>query len=143
MAEFEREIYQNPNQDLDLLWYNLNLKFLGQKYPLEIGTSYWASLKLSVNLSCSMHNFVLADVFAAQLQHAVETKVLSKTSGVYTNNKAVGKYLVENLYRYGNLLPWDQLIEKSTGEPLNSCYFVNSMIEDEDAVNIPNEKQKQ
>jgi len=131
MAEFEREVYQNPEQDLDQLWYNLNLKYLGIRFPTEKNGCFWAANKFSTSMSCSIHNFVLADVFAAQLQHAVEKNVLMKTNGVYTNNKAVGKYLVDNLYRYGNLLPWEQLIEKATGEPLNSIYLVEELIGDE------------
>jgi len=73
----------------------------------------------------------LADVFAAQLQHSVEKRVLKETNGVYTNNKDVGAYLVKNLFHYGNLLPWNQLIEKATGEPLNPIYFVNQLIGNE------------
>lgn len=132
MSEFEREIYENPNQDLDQLWQNLNLKYLGISYPDEINTSFWATNKFLVTLACNVHNFVLADVFAAQLQHSIETRVLTKTNGIYKNNKAIGKYLVDNLYQYGNLFPWEQLIEKATGEPLNSFYFVNQMTGDDD-----------
>ncbi|MFY9153628.1 MAG: hypothetical protein WAO52_16540 [Prolixibacteraceae bacterium] len=132
MSEFEREIYRNPDQDLDVLWQNMNLKYLGIKYPEKINDSYWASGKFSTNLACNVHNFVLADVFAAQLQHSIKTRVLDKTNGIYKNNKAIGKYLVDNLYQYGNLLPWEQLIEKATGEPLNSSYFVNQMIGDDE-----------
>ena len=131
MANFEEEIYRNPDQNLDSLWQNLNLKYLGLDYPVEKSTGFWAANKYSVSLSCTTHNFVLADVFAAQLQHTIETKVLKETSGFYNNNKAIGNYLVDNLYKYGNLLPWEKLIEKATGEPLNSTYFVNQLIVDE------------
>jgi peptidyl-dipeptidase A len=130
MAEFEREIYQNPDQDLDHLWHELNLKYMGINVPNDKNTSLWATNRFSTNLSCSIHNLVLADVFAAQLQHAVENSVLKKTNGVYSNNKAVGKYLVDNLYRYGNQLPWEQLVVRATGEALNSTYFVEELIGD-------------
>lgn len=129
LSEFEREIYHNPDQDLDLLWHDVNLKYLGQNYPAEKGAGYWAANKFSTSLSCTVHNFVLADIFAAQLQHAVENEVIKKTGGEYKNNKAIGKHLVDHLYRYGNLLPWEQLIEKATKEPLNSAYLVESMVD--------------
>ena len=128
MAEFEREIYMNPDQDLDLLWHNLNIKYLGLNFPIEDKASYWATNKFASNLTCTIHNLVLADIFAAQLQHSVENKVLKKTNGVFQNNKAVGEFLVENLYQYGNLLPWEKLVEKATGESLNTAYFVNELI---------------
>lgn len=131
MSEFEREIYNDPEQDLDVLWYDLNLKYLGVKYPKEENSCFWATKKFSTHLACNVHNFVLADVFAAQLQHTIETKVLKETDGIYKDNKAIGKYLVDNLYRYGNLLPWEQLIVVATGEPLNSSYFVTQIVEKE------------
>jgi len=127
LSDFEQKIYRNPYQDLDSLWYQLNLKYLGISYPDEKNSGVWAANKFATSLSCSIHNVLLADVFAAQLQHAIETNVLQQTNGIYTNNKAVGQYLKDNLYRYGNLLPWEKLIEKATGEPLNSMYFVNQM----------------
>lgn len=127
-SEFEREIYRNPDQDLDLLWQQLNLKYLGQNYPAKKGSGFWAANKFATSLSCYSHNFVLADIFAAQLQHSVQTRVLKKTNGIIRNNKEVGAYLVNNLYRYGNLLTWEKLIEKATGEPLNPSYLVNELV---------------
>jgi len=131
LADFEREIYRNPDQDLDDLWLRLNSKYLGVNYPIEKNASFWAASKYATGFSCTIHNLVLADVFAAQLQHAIKNRVLTKTNGVYAGNKAIGMYLVANLYRYGNLLPWEQLVEKATGESLNTKYFVGQLIEDE------------
>lgn len=134
-AEFEREIYRDPAQDLDLLWHNLNMKYLGQNYPAEKGECYWAANKSATSLSCTIHNYVLADIFAAQLQHIIQNGVLTKTDSIIQDNKAIGKYLVENLYRYGNLLQWEKLIEKATGEPLNPEYFVEQLVGDENKSN--------
>jgi len=128
MADFEREIYLNPEQDLDLLWHDLNLKYLGLNYPADKNSCYWATNKFTTNLSCTIHDYVLADVFAVQLQHALQTKVLKDTSVIIKNNKAIGKYLVDNLFRYGNLYPWEELVVKATGEPLNPAYFVEELV---------------
>jgi len=127
-AEFEREIYRNPEQDLDLLWHNLNQKYLGQNYPSEKGTCFWATTKFATSLSCTIHNFVLADIFAAQVQHTIEQSVLKNADETVQGNRAVGEYLTNSLYRYGNLLSWEKLIEKATGEPLNPAYFVKQLI---------------
>lgn len=127
MAEFEREFYRNPDQDLDLLWHNVNLRCLGITFPEKEQSCYWATNRYATLLTCNIQNLILADVFAAQLQHAVETKVLATTNGKFRNNPAVGSYLVKNLFRYGNLLPWEKLIEKATGETLNPKYFVEEL----------------
>jgi peptidyl-dipeptidase A len=79
-------------------------------------------------LSCNIQSYVVADVFAAQLKHAVDDQVLNKKNISIQNNKAVGKYLIDKLYQYGDLYPWEELVEKATGEPLNSAYFVNELV---------------
>lgn len=133
LSEFEREIYASPDQDLDLLWHNLNWKYLGINYPKEKGTCFWATTKYFSNLTCYIQNYIVADVFAAQLKHAVYEKVLKERSLPLQNNKVAGKYLVDNLFKYGDLLPWEILVVRATGEPLNSSYFVKELVVDDKA----------
>ncbi len=130
LAEFEREIYADPDQDLDLLWHDLNWKYLGINYPKDKGTCFWATTKYFSNLSCNIQNYIVADVFAAQLKHAVNKKVLNERAFPIQNNKTVGKYLVDNLFKYGDLLPWEMLVVRATGESLNSSYFIKELVVD-------------
>ena len=127
MAEFEREMYHNPDQDLDLLWQEVNRKYLGIIYPAGKKSSYWAANKFGASLSCSIHNFVLADIFAAQLKHSVENKVFKGGEANYSNNKVLGDFMVANFYSSGNLYQWEQLIARGTGEPLNTSYFIDEL----------------
>lgn len=128
MSAFEQEIYRDPDQDLDVLWRDLNLKYLGVDIPGEKNACFWAASKFATSLSCTIHNMVLADIFAAQLQHSVEIRVLDKTSGSFRISQEVGNYMVGNIFRYGNLLPWEQIIVKATGEPLNPSYFMANLL---------------
>jgi len=122
---FEREVYKNPDQNLGALWYRLNEEYLGISPPKDQNTTDWATTSYFTSFSCNIHNFVLADLFAGQLQHYIEKNILDVMNPVYQNNKSVGQYLVSHVYRYGDLLPWEQLVEKSTGEPLNPLYFAD------------------
>lgn len=131
LAEFEREIYQNPDQNLNELWRKLNQDYLGISYPDEPNASFWAANKYATSLSCTTHNYVLADIFAAQLQHTIENKVLKETSSGYRNNQAIGQFLNEHLYSQGNKVEWEKLIEKVTGEPLNTDYFATGITEEQ------------
>jgi len=126
-AEFERELYHNPDQNLDSLWQEVNKKYLGINFPADKNSSYWASNKFGASFSCSIHNNVLADIFGAQLKHSVEKTVFNGEEANYNNNKLVGDFLVNNLYSSGNLYNWEQLIARATGEPLNIDYFVNEL----------------
>lgn len=120
---FEREIYMDPDQNLGALWYRLNEKYLGIRPPDHQNTTDWATSSYFTSFSCNIHNFVLADLFAGQLQYYIENNILNHKNSTYQNNKAVGEFLVSRIYKYGDLLPWEQLIEKATGEPLNPLYF--------------------
>lgn len=137
LAEFEREIYRDPDQNLGELWVQLNKKYLGIDLPKEKNQCDWASSKYVTNLSCTIQNYLLADLFAAQLQHIIETEVLHNRQLVYQDNKAVGQFLESHIYKYGDILPWEQLIEKATGEPLNPSYFVGYLL-DENVNNLKN-----
>jgi len=122
---FEREIYHNPDQNLGELWYRLNVQYLGISPPVDRNTTDWATNSYSASFSCSVHNYVLADLFAGQLQHYIEKNILSDKNRSFQNNKTIGNYLITRVYRTGDLLPWEQLIERATGEPLNPIYFAN------------------
>ena len=122
---FEREIYRNPDQNLGALWYQINKEFLGIHPPDDQNSTDWATTSYFTSFSCSVHNYIIADLFAGQLQHYIEKEILTGDNTTYQNSKAVGNFLVSRIYQYGDLLPWRQLIEKSTGEPLNPKYFAN------------------
>jgi len=142
---FEREIYKNPDQNLGVLWYRLNQDYLGISPPRDPNTTDWATTSYFTSFSCGVHNFVLADLFAGQLQHYIEKNILNVMNPVYQNNKAVGQYLVSRVYRYGDLLPWEQLIEKSTGEPLHPSYFADYLTggnEENDSAGISSDRPK-
>jgi peptidyl-dipeptidase A len=130
-ADFEREIYTSPDQDLNLLWHNLNLKYMGIDYPAGKDSCYWATNRYPASLSCNVQNYIVADIFAAQLKHAIDNKVLQNKTLPLKNNKEVGKYLINNLFKYGDLLPWEELVVKATGEKLNTSHLVSQMTGDE------------
>lgn len=132
ISEFEREIYRDPEQNLGELWYRLNRKYLGIQPPEEKSAADWATSKYAANFPCNIHNYVLADLFAAQLQHTIEKEILHEGKSRYQNNKVIGSFLVSRLYRYGDLLLWEKLIEKVTGEPLNPTYFANYLLGEAD-----------
>jgi Zn-dependent M32 family carboxypeptidase len=45
---------------------------------------------------------------------------------------AVGDFFREVVYGPGNTLPWDEHVEKVTGEPLTAKYFVEQFVEEKD-----------
>lgn len=122
---FEREVYRDPEQNLGALWYRLNEEYLGIRPPEEQNITDWATSSYFTSFSCNIHNFILADLFAGQLQYYIDKQVFNNNNSEYQNNRAIGEFLVSRIFNYGDLIPWEQLIDKATGEPLNPLYFSN------------------
>ena len=119
MYRFEKQLYQNPNQDLNTLWWNLVEEYQGLKRPSRRNEPDWAS-KIHVALyPAYYHNYMLGELLASQLQ-----EFLVKTTGFYFEGKQIGKYLKENIFNPGARLRWNELIMKASGEQLNPAYFV-------------------
>ncbi len=127
---FEREVYRNPDQNLGALWYKLNEEYLGIKPPKDPNTTDWATSSYFTSFSCTVHNYVLAELFAGQLRHFMEKNILKGGDADYQNNKKVGEFLVSQIYQYGDIITWDRLIEQATGEPLNPNYYANLLTRD-------------
>lgn len=120
---FEREVYLDPEQDLEALWYRLNKEYLGILAPDDPNMKDWATNSYFTSFSCNIHNFVLADLFAGQLQHYIDNKILNHNNASSRNNTALGEFFISAIFKYGDLVPWEKLIERATGEPLNPEYF--------------------
>ena len=80
---------------------------------------------------CYYHNYMLGELLASQWQHTLVTKVLGLQSdqGVsYIDQKKAGDYLRRAVFEAGNLYPWNEMIQRSTGEPLTAKYFVDQFV---------------
>ena len=74
---------------------------------------------------------MLGELLASQWHHTLVTKVLALKSdqGVsYVGQKEAGQYLREKVFQAGNLYPWNEMIQRSTGEPLTAKYFVDQFV---------------
>lgn len=116
---FERELYENPQQDLNKLWWELvkDIQFVN---PPE-DTSYpdWAS-KMHFSLApVSYQDYLLGELTASQLYNYIEKNVSKDMF-----DSKVGDYLKEKFFKHGASLHWNEKIKKSTGEYLNPTYFV-------------------
>ncbi|MDX5475665.1 MAG: M2 family metallopeptidase [Bacillaceae bacterium] len=120
---FEKEIYENPLQDLNKKWWELvnEIQFV---HPPE-DTSYpdWAA-KMHFSLApVSYQDYLLGELTASQLQHFIQNNI---SADLFTPQ--VGKFLKEQFFHYGASLHWNDKIKKATGEFLNPSYFVKEFL---------------
>jgi peptidyl-dipeptidase A len=118
MAHFERELYADPDADLDNLWWELVERFQHINRPPDRLAPDWAA---KIHISAApvyYHNYLLGAALASQLEDACHRDV-----GRIVANKEAGGWLVEHLYRPGNVIRWDPLVESATGSRLGAKAF--------------------
>lgn len=116
---FERELYENPDQDLNKLWWEMVQKIQFINPPEDTSYPDWAS-KMHFSLApATYQDYLLGELTASQLQNYIVTNISSE---LY--KPEVGKYLIESFFKNGASLHWNEKIKRATGEYLNSVYFV-------------------
>ena len=126
MLRFEKELYANPDQDLDALWWKLVERYQGLDRPAEAPVGAWASKIHIVTVPVYYHNYQLGALFAAQLHAAVCRDLYpgqEPSTVIYLGNPRVGVYLKEKVFASGASLQWQEFVKVSTGEPLSPRAF--------------------
>ena len=132
MYDFEKQLYANPDQDLNCLWWRLVEKYQFVEKPQARDEPDWAAKIHFTIAPCYYHNYVLGELLASQLHHHIVRNVLKLESdeGVsYVNRKEVGEFLRKKVFEPGSVYHWDEMIERATGEPLTPKYFVAEFVE--------------
>jgi peptidyl-dipeptidase A len=128
---FEKSMYENPDQDLNKLWWDLVEKYQLLKRPENRNEPDWAS-KIHIALyPAYYHNYMLGELLASQLSFYINKNLLGSNDPMnqsFNGKIEVGKYLKDQIFTEGNMLYWNGLIEKATGEKLTAKYFAQQFI---------------
>jgi peptidyl-dipeptidase A len=125
MLRFEKEMYGNPDQDLNKLWWDLVEKYQLVKRPEGRNAPDYGSKVHIVSAPAYYHNYMMGELFASQVHHTIAREVLHTTpaKALYNGNKEVGEYMRKRVFIPGRSLPWNELTKHATGEPLNPKAF--------------------
>ena len=125
MVHFERQLYRDPEQDLDRLWWDTVQRLQMITPPPGRRAPDWAA-KLHLALApVYYHNYLLGELTASQLQHHIETRL----PGEGVVKPETGDFLVRSIFRSGASLPWEETLERATGEKLSAKYFVKRYVD--------------
>jgi peptidyl-dipeptidase A len=131
MYHFEKALYADPDQDLNTLWWDTVEKFQLVKRPEGRDKPDWAAKIHFAIAPCYYHNYMLGELLASQLHHKIVFDVLGLNSDrdvSYVNKPEVGTFLKEEVFGPGAIYPWNEMIERATGEPLTARYFVEQFV---------------
>jgi peptidyl-dipeptidase A len=127
MYRFEKSMYENPDQDLNQLWWDIVEKYQMVKEPEGRDMPDWAS-KIHIALyPCYYHNYLLGELLASQFNNYVTTNVVK--GNTEADMKAMGEYFKTNVYMPGARYQWNEMIEKATGEKLTAKYYAMQFVQ--------------
>jgi peptidyl-dipeptidase A len=127
MYRFEKAMYENPDQNLNQLWWDLVSKYQLLTRPEGRDMPDWAT-KIHVALyPCYYHNYLLGELLASQLYSYINTNIANSQS--FTGEKAVGDYLKVKVFLPGARYYWNDMIEKATGEKLTAKYYAKQYVQ--------------
>lgn len=122
MAHFERELYGDPEVDLDARWWELVNRFQSLTPPDRAAPDWAAKIHIAV-APVYYHNYLLGQLLASQLRATIEAEC-----GGLVGVTEAGDLLKERVFRPGNLMRWDALVEEATGRPLTPDDFATELV---------------
>ncbi len=132
MYQFEKQLYADPDQNLNEVWWDLVKRYQYLNPPPPPHRADWAAKFHFTIAPCYYHNYVLGELLASQI-HATLTKKFYESGAnqdiSYIGNPAIGQFLREMIFAPCSCYSWNAMIERATGEPLNPNYFIEQFIQ--------------
>jgi len=131
MYRFEKALYENPEQDLNSLWWDLVENYQMIHRPVLRDKPDWASKTHIATQPCTYFNYMIGELVAAQLEVFINQNIIKEGDGCMVNcvnNPEVGKFLKDKIFKNGSLMSWKELLKSATGEELSPEYYKNLYI---------------
>ncbi len=117
MTYFERELYKDPHQNLNVLWWNLVHKYQKIRIPNQReGKKDWAA-KYHMGLApVYYYSYLLGELLASALENAL----LKETKSAEFATPEAARFFQQKLFSPGNSMNWMELIKYTLGHELNA-----------------------
>jgi peptidyl-dipeptidase A len=122
VIHFERDLYLDPESDLDARWWELVQRFQLVTPPAERSNPDWAAKIHVAAAPAYYHNYLLGELLASQIVATCE-----RECGGVVGNSDAGQLLVDRLFHPGSQLRWDALVEGATGRALSAADFATGV----------------
>jgi peptidyl-dipeptidase A len=123
VVNFERALYQNPEQDLNTLWWDLVERYQMVPRPEGRNQPDWAAKIHLALYPVYYQNYMLGELMASQLDRTIAARY-----GRLIDSPEAGQFLMRELFRRGAIADWDITLEQVTGERLTARYFAEDFV---------------
>ena len=130
MFRFEAALYANPDQDLNRLWWDLVEKYQEVKRPEGRDAPDFASKYHIIGAPAYYHNYMLGEMFASQLHHALVKSLGlngNPKDAIYVGDKRAGEFLIRRVFAPGTAYGWNDFTRRATGEKLSAKAFAQDI----------------
>ena len=118
--QFEFEAYQNPQRDLNSVYWDLFEKYM--MLPRHDDIYPWASIIHYTTHPVYLHNYLYADMIAAQ-----NIAFLDDNYEGMVGKRTTKSFLVQNYFRFGAKYDWRELLKRGTDSELKNQYLISSL----------------
>ena len=122
MLYFEKALYENPDQDLNRLWYDYVERFQLIRRPPNRNAPDWAAKPHFTIAPVYYHNYLLGELFASQLRATLSrlSHPTDKPTDVsFKGRKDYGRFIINEVFAPGMSKPWSIFVQNVTGAPLS------------------------
>lgn len=119
---FEKQMYENPNQDLAKLWYQNEQKYLGRSIPQKLDNRWASELMHFVSHPAYFQNYFRAEIMSAQIYDAATANL-----GPLTENSNTAKFFKSKIFRFGKTLTDAEVIKHATGKALSTDAYLTQI----------------
>jgi peptidyl-dipeptidase A len=131
MTHFERALYLDPDrEDLNDLWWQLVSRYqLLRTPPSRPGSGEHSDWAAKIHLALYpvyYHNYVLGELTASQIQDTL----ISELGPKWFLSEQAGRLLKDRMFALGSTFPWNETVERATGELLTPSHFAEQFVGD-------------
>ena len=133
MLRFEKGMYENPDQDLNKLWWDLVERYQMLRRPPGRNAPDYGSKIHIVSAPVYYHNYMMGELFASQVHHAIARKVYDGAAPktvTYVNNLEVGRFMQKHVFDPGRTMTWNELTRYATDADLGPEAFAKDFREE-------------
>ena len=120
MLRFEKAMYENPDQDLNKLWWDLVEKYQRVKRPAGRNAPDYAQQdphRQRAGLLPQLHDGPAVRLAGAPRRSRRRCSTgPTRTTVIYVGDKKVGEFMKKKVFEPGRTLDWNELTKFATGE---------------------------
>jgi peptidyl-dipeptidase A len=130
MFHFEKALYENPDQDLNTVWYDHVERLQLLKRPVDRDLPDWAAKPHFTIAPVYYHNYLLGELFAAQLRSTLAGMAAHDGPAAtlsFNGRKDFGTFMKDRVFRPGMRMEWPDFVKAATGRPFGPESFVDEV----------------